>query len=243
MNFSWNSTGITLAPENSAYARLVLEVFSNCTGITDFSFNININYEGGSTPVQTGGLEPLNTPPINAVDGGLSIDSIFVHGSDFIIDFRENDTLVFQSFSLNYSIVVHVVQGEMNGTDGGLQVRGDGGYLRFTSTNNSIVTVSALLDNKPEGIVQVSGCSYAVSGEAQWTLNIQDANQIWIGWSFGIPMWMPVNLMLGTFGIMLFIMVPIITVWKLQKKDYDWLLWAFLLFLIAIGLIIGWLWM
>jgi hypothetical protein len=90
-------------------------------------------------------------------------------------------------------------------------------------------------------MLRVQGCSYVASGQAQWTLTIQNGNNVYIAWSFGEAMWMPIMLILGIVGIILFIISPVIIIMK-GKKDWAWILWGIMLWLIGIGLIIGWLW-
>lgn len=57
-----------------------------------------------------------------------------------------------------------------------------------------------------------------------------------------LEIWMPITLILGMTGVSLLIITPVYTIHRLRKKDYMFLVWAFVLMVIGIGLVIAWLW-
>lgn len=57
-----------------------------------------------------------------------------------------------------------------------------------------------------------------------------------------LEIWMPITLILGMTGVLMLIITPVYTIHRLRKKDYMFLVWAFVLMVIGIGLVIAWLW-
>jgi hypothetical protein len=57
-----------------------------------------------------------------------------------------------------------------------------------------------------------------------------------------IEIWMPIMLVLGLIGLILVVILPAFIVYEIRKKKYGWLVTGFFIWMIAMCLVIGWLW-
>jgi len=119
----------------------------------------------------------------------------------------------------------------------------DQGYnvdIAFQSINNTVANGTFYA-----GDFVIIGAVNASFVGSSFGIYFENTTYINVGMSFGegaLYIWMPITLILGMTGVSLLIITPVYTIHRLRKKDYMFLVWAFLLIVIGIGLVIAWLW-
>ena len=118
--------------------------------------------------------------------------------------------------------------------------QGYGVNMTFQSINNTVANGTFW-----GGDQTITGSTNSTFQESDFGIYFDNTEYVTTSFSFGegaLYIWMPITLILGMTGVLMLIITPVYTIHRLRKKDYMFLVWAFVLMVIGIGLVIAWLW-
>ena len=166
----------------------------------------------------------------------------FTTGSriDTYVVFPTTSSLQFQN-AVNRTVTLHVLNGVLNSTTNSISIHESGGYFCFTALNDTQIEITY----EGVNVVQVSGDQ----GHEQriipsgTVITVNKGNNVRIGWTITLEVWLPVTLALGIAGFGMLVASPTYTFYKIKQREYSSAFcWGFLMFIIGIGLVIVWLW-
>ncbi|MCJ7482271.1 MAG: hypothetical protein MUO31_04835 [Thermodesulfovibrionales bacterium] len=111
------------------------------------------------------------------------------------------------------------------------------------------LTIQANVNTNFTGLVypgygmEITGSNVEFNQTAFWSLFNQTSMVITLHFGEGaIDIWMPIMLILGLLGLILVVILPAFVVYEIRKKKYGFIVTGFFIWMIAICLVIGWLW-
>jgi len=156
------------------------------------------------------------------------------------IIFPSTSTLQFQN-DINKTVKLHVLNGVLNSMINTISLYESGGYFSFTALND--IQIEIIYEGV--NIVQVSGDQghEQRSIDSGTVITVNKGDNVRIGWTTTLEIWLPVTLALGIAGFGMLVASPTYTFYKIKQREYSSAFcWGFLMFIIGIGLVIVWLW-
>ena len=170
----------------------------------------------------------------------LTLNVHATSNTSYHVIFPANSNLQFQN-DINKTVQLHILSGVLNSTTNSISIYESGGYFCFTALNDTQIEITY----EGVNIVQVSGDqdNEQRTIPSGTVITVKKGNNVRIGWTTTLEVWLPVTLALGILGFGMLVASPTYTFYKIKQREYSSAFcWGFLMFIIGIGLVIVWLW-
>jgi len=91
--------------------------------------------------------------------------------------------------------------------------------------------------------MDITNSNVTFNQTAFWSVFNQTSETVFLEIGQGaLEIWMPIMLILGLLGLTLMVLLPAFVVYEIRKKKYGFMVTGFFIWMIAVCLVIGWLW-